>query len=150
MPLPYMPNIPMYQQYQQMLQQPQMPMNNAGNFVSVPNEMAARNYPITPGNSVTFIDENSPYCYTKTMGLNQLDRPVFKRYRLVEEPDAPQNAQSASQTSEQAQARQVIPDEIKDDINALRALYEQLRADVDDIKGGMTHGKPAVSAADTE
>lgn len=151
MPLPYMPNIPMYQQYQQMLQQPQMPMNNAGNFVSVPNEMAARNYPIAPGNSVTFIDENSPYCYTKTMGLNQLDRPVFKRYRLVEEQDTPQSAQSAPQTSEQAQARQVIPDEIKGDINALRALYEQLRADVDDIKGGMTHGKPSVSgAADPE
>lgn len=150
MPLPYMPNIPMYQQYQQMLQQPQMPMNNAGNFVSVPNEMAARNYPIAPGNSVTFIDENSPYCYTKTMGLNQLDRPVFKRYRLVEEQDIPQNAQNTPQTSEQVQARQVIPDEIKGDINALRALYEQLRADVDDIKGGMAHGKSSVSAADTE
>lgn len=141
MPLPYMPNIPMYQQYQQMLQQPQMPMNNAGNFVSVPNEMAARNYPIAPGNSVTFIDENSPYCYTKTMGLNQLDRPVFKRYRLVEEQDIPQNAQSTPQANEQVQGKQVIPDEIKGDINALRALYEQLRADVDDIKGAKISSK---------
>ena len=116
----------------------------------MPNETAARNYPIAPGNSVTFIDENNPYCYTKTMGLNQLDRPVFKRYRLVEEQDTFQNAQSAPQTSEQAQGKQVIPDEIKADINALRALYEQLRADVDDIKGGMTHGKSSVSAADPE
>jgi hypothetical protein len=151
MPMPINPYMPIYQQYQQMLQQPQIPNNGAGNFVSVPNEMAARNYPIAPGNSVTFIDENSPYCYTKTMGLNQLDRPVFKRYRLVEEQDMPQNAQNAPQASEQAQARQVIPDEIKDDINALRALYEQLRADVDDLKGGMTHGKPTVSGtADAE
>lgn len=146
--MPINPYLPMYQQYQQMLQQPQM--SNAGNFVSVPNEMAARNYPIAPGNSVTFIDENSPYCYTKTMGLNQLDRPVFKRYRLVEEQDTLQSAQSAPQASEQAQGKQVIPDEIKADINALRALYEQLRADVDDIKGGMTHGKSSVSAADAE
>lgn len=146
--MPINPYLPMYQQYQQMLQQPQM--SNTGNFVSVPNEMAARNYPIAPGNSVTFIDENSPYCYTKTMGLNQLDRPVFKRYRLVEEEDTLQNAQSAPQTSEQAQGKQAIPDEIKDDINALRALYEKLRADVDDIKGGMTHGKSSVSAAEPE
>lgn len=147
--MPINPYLPMYQQYQQMLQQPQM--SNTGNFVSVPNETAARNYPIAPGNSVTFIDENSPYCYTKTMGLNQLDRPVFKRYRLVEEQDTLQNAQSASQTGEQAQGKQVIPDEIKGDINALRALYEKLRADVDDIKGAMTHGKSSVSAtADTE
>ena len=146
--MPINPYLPMYQQYQQMLQQPQM--SNAGNFVSVPNETAARNYPIAPGNSVTFIDENNPYCYTKTMGLNQLDRPIFKRYRLVEEQDTPQNVQSTSQTSEQAQGKQVIPDEIKGDINALRALYEQLRADVDDIKGGMTHGKSSVSAAEPE
>lgn len=146
--MPINPYLPMYQQYQQMLQQPQM--SNAGNFVSVPNEMAARNYPIAPGNSVTFIDENSPYCYTKTMGLNQLDRPVFKRYRLVEEQDTLQNAQSGTQTNEQAQGKQVIPETIKADINALRTLYEQLRADVDDIKGGMTHGKSSVSAADTE
>lgn len=151
MPMPINPYMPIYQQYQQMLQQPQMPTNGAGNFVSVPNEMAARNYPIAPGNSVTFIDENSPYCYTKTMGLNQLDRPVFKRYRLVEEQDTPQSAQNAPQTSEQAQGKQVIPDEIKSDINALRALYDQLRADVDDIKGGMKHGKSSVSgSADPE
>lgn len=153
MPLPYMPNIPMYQQYQQMLQQPQMYQNtnNTENVVRVANETVARNYTIAPGNSVIFFDENSPYCYTKTVGLNQLDRPVFKKYRLVEEQDMPQNAQNAPQASEQAQARQVIPDEIKDDINALRALYEQLRADVDDIKGGMTHhGKSAVSTADPE
>lgn len=146
--MPINPYMPIYQQYQQMLQQPQM--SNAGNFVSVPNETAARNYPIAPGNSVTFIDENNPYCYTKTMGLNQLDRPVFKRYRLVEEQDTPQNVQITSQTSEQAQGKQVIPDEIKGDINALRTLYEQLRADVDDIKGGLAHGKSTVSAAEPE
>lgn len=146
--MPINPYLPMYQQYQQMLQQPQM--SNAGNFVSVPNETAARNYPIAPGNSVTFIDENSPYCYTKTMGLNQLDRPVFKRYRLVEEEDMLQSAQNSPQTGEQTQASTTIPDEIKGDINALRALYEKLRADVDDIKGAMAHGKSTVSAAEPE
>lgn len=147
--MPINPYLPMYQQYQQMLQQPQM--SSAGNFVSVPNEMAARNYPIAPGNSVTFIDENNPYCYTKTMGLNQLDRPVFKRYRLVEEEDTLQSAQNAPQTSEQAQGKQVIPETIKADINALRALYEDLKMDVEILKEDITNGKSTLSKpADTE
>ena len=49
----------------------------------------ARNYPVAPGNSVTFKDETSPYVYTKTQGFSQLDRPVFEKYRLVKEEDAP-------------------------------------------------------------
>lgn len=152
--MPINPYLPMYQQYQQMLQQPQMPMyqntNNTENVVRVANETVARNYTIAPGNSVIFFDENNPYCYTKTVGLNQLDRPVFKKYRLVEEQDTLQNAQSAPQTGEQAQAKQVIPETIKADINALRALYEGLKMDVEILKEDITNGKSTVSAADTE
>ena len=143
MPYPY---IPPYQQYQQMMQYSQ-PTQSAGNFVSVSNEMMARNYPIAPGNSVTFIDDNSPYCQNKTMGLNQLDSPVFKRYRLVEEPDAPQNAQSVPQPSEQMQPKQVISDEVKADIDTLRSLYEELKLDVEIMKEDISNGKSTVPAA---
>ena len=44
-------------------------------------------YPVAPGNSVTFINENEPYCYTKSVDLSQLDRPKFDKYRLVKEED---------------------------------------------------------------
>ena len=54
-------------------------------FVSVRSEAEARNYPIAPGNSITFKDETSPYVYTKTMGFSQLDRPTFEKYKLVKE-----------------------------------------------------------------
>lgn len=54
-------------------------------FVPVPNEMAARNYPVAYGHSVTFRDENAPYIYTKTMGFSQMETPVFEKYRLVKE-----------------------------------------------------------------
>ena len=76
-----------YQQYAQ--NQPQVISNVAqtNGFVRVQNEMEARNYPIAPGNSVTFKDENSPYIYTKTMGFSQMDRPVFERYKLIKEQD---------------------------------------------------------------
>ena len=82
------------QQYQMPQQQYQMPQQTPqqmpqqiqnGGFVSVRNEMEARNYPIAPGNSVTFKDETAPYVYTKTMGFSQLDRPIFDKYRLVKE-----------------------------------------------------------------
>ena len=71
----------------------QMPMQNQNNgFVSVRNEMEARNYPVAYGNSVTFKDETAPYVYTKTMGFSQLDPPVFEKYKLVkEEAEAPKS-----------------------------------------------------------
>lgn len=61
-----------------------------GGFVRVQNEAEARTYPVAPGMSVTFINENAPYCYTKTMDFSQLDRPRFEKYRLVKEEDAAQ------------------------------------------------------------
>lgn len=79
---PYQPN---YQQpYYQAPAQQQI---QNGGFVSVRNEIEARNYPIAPGNSITFKDETSPYVYTKTMGFSQLDRPVFEKYKLIKEED---------------------------------------------------------------
>lgn len=56
-----------------------------GGLVSVRSEQEARNYPTAPGNSITFKDESQPYVYVKTMGFNQMEQPVFKKYRLVEE-----------------------------------------------------------------
>lgn len=76
-----------YPQYYQP-QYPQPQTNNQiqnGGFVSVRSEEEARNYPVAIGNSVTFHDETSARVYTKTMGCSQFDRPVFKKYKLVEE-----------------------------------------------------------------
>lgn len=70
---------PYYQQQmpqiqQQMPQQVQQPQIQATNFLTVPSEEIARNYPVAPGNSITFKNENAPYVYSKTMGFSQLDR----------------------------------------------------------------------------
>ena len=77
-----------YPQYYQP-QYPQQQANNNqiqnGGFVSVRSEDEARTYPVAIGNSVTFHDETSAHVYTKTMGCSQFDRPVFKKYKLVEE-----------------------------------------------------------------
>lgn len=76
-----------YQPYPQ--QQPNLFQNGAGQqtngFISVRNELEARNYPIAHGNSITFKDETAPYVYVKTMGFSQLDRPIFEKFKLVKE-----------------------------------------------------------------
>lgn len=81
---------PYLQQLQQMQAQQQGAANNS--LVNVRSEAEARNYPVAPGNSVTFKDENAAYIYTKTMGFSQLDRPVFEKFKLVREAETAQNA----------------------------------------------------------
>lgn len=76
---------PYYSQYQQTMYQNQQ--NPQSCFIRVQNENDAKMYPVAPGNSVVFLDENAPYCYTKTVFASQLDRPKFEKYRLVKEDE---------------------------------------------------------------
>ena len=126
----YQPNFQQQMQNQSNYQQSQQPIQQQiqnGGFVSVHNENEARNYPIAPGNSVTFKDENAPYVYTKTQGFSQLDRPVFEKYRLVKEEEfQPQQvAQSAPTSAENAEQANNIDYALKSD---LRALWDEIEA----------------------
>jgi hypothetical protein len=139
-PNPYyqqMQNPAMMQQNQQMqqaqqaqAQQMQQPTIQQSGFVLVPSEQEARNYPVAPGNSVTFKDENAPYCYVKTMGFNQLDRPTFERYRLVKE-DGPVTAQNASTSADSVEGNKNTAYALKSDLAAIwgeiDAIKEKLR-----------------------
>lgn len=122
----FQPNFQQQMQNQSNYQQSQQQIQNGG-FVSVHNENEARNYPIAPGNSVTFKDENAPYVYTKTQGFSQLDRPVFEKYRLVKEEEyQPQQvAQSASTSAENTEQANNIDYALKSD---LRALWDEIEA----------------------
>lgn len=82
-----------YQPYVFNAQQQQQPQTTG--FIRVPSEDVARNWNVMPGASATFINENAPYCYTKTVGASQLEGYQFKKYRLVEEDDTPQPRQAA-------------------------------------------------------
>lgn len=112
-----------YPQYNQQTTQIQ-----SGGFISVPNIDVARSYHVAPGTSVTFIDENAPYVYTKTR-KSQFDSPVLERYRLVHEEDSP--------VSENEPAREepnkTIAYATKDEIDALRASYDGLKAKVEKL-----------------
>lgn len=89
------------QQPQQTTPVQQSPSIQQSGFVLVQSEQEARSYPVAPGNSITFKDESQPYCYVKTMGFNQLDRPTFERYRLVKE-DIPETAQKSPVSNDSA------------------------------------------------
>lgn len=108
-------------------QQIQPPASNVGGFIPVQNENEARMYPIAPGTSATFIDENAPYCYTKTLGASQLDRPTFKRFRLVEEIDGTQNAVQGSQSAVKNEGIDLDAYALKADMDALAARIDELQ-----------------------
>lgn len=122
-----MVGFPQYQMYQQ--QMPQMPNNNQnsqiGNsgYVIVRSEEDARNYPVAPGNSMTFFNENQPYCYKKTMSFSPLDHPTFERYRIVKEEVAAELPKT--ETSEP---------EWKSDIVALQEEIDRLNKEVQSLK----------------
>ena len=93
-------------QSQQMLQQtqsnvqpqtrPQPAMQNGG-FAFVRSEQEARDYPVAPGNYMTFKNEHAPYLYEKSKSFSQLDEPLFEKYRLVKESNDDQRAQQAQE-----------------------------------------------------
>ncbi len=106
-----------YQGMQQsQLQGQQMQIQNGG-FISVPSEDVARSYPVAPGTSITFKNENAPYIYTKTMGFSPFESPRFEKYRLEkEEEPAP-----ASVSSEDPYKK------IREDMDLMRAEIERLK-----------------------
>jgi len=119
---------PYYQQMQQahQAQQTQQPTIQQSGFVLVQSEQEARAYPVAPGNSVTFKDERQPYCYVKTMGFNQLDRPVFERYRLVKE-ESPQEAVESHITKDNAGEGSNTTYALKSDLRPLWDAVNELK-----------------------
>lgn len=120
---------PMMQTQGQMMQ-PQQPQPRPAiqqGLVLVQSEQEARSYPVAPGNSITFKDEGGPYCYVKTMGFNQLDRPSFERYRLVKE-DAPQEPAGGPQSGEPSGQGSGIAYALQSDVDTLRDELEAVKA----------------------
>lgn len=132
-PMTYQQYYPQYQMQPQQVQQPQMvqqpqQQNRPTGFVPVNNENEARMYPVAPGNSVTFIDENAPYCYVKTMGVSQLDRPRFEKYRLVKEEDVQPQEESVE-----------IPEYLtKDSLDGIKSDFDSVWKELNEIKEKVT------------
>lgn len=124
------------QQYQQNNQQMSLAQQQPqfGGFVSVRNEMEARNYPVAPGNSVMFRDETGPYIYSKSMGYSQLDTPRFDKYRLVKEEDASVSVSEPHIDTLNDSTNNLPTYALKSEFDALNELVNTLVEDVDILK----------------
>ena len=127
-PASYQQYYPQYQQnFPQYQQQNTTPQIQNGGFVPVPNIEVARNYQVAPGTSVTFIDENAPYVYTKTRGFSQLDPPVFEKMRLVKEEDVQKQPGDDKTVDLSSYA-------LKTDLEPVLATLDVLRKEVEKLK----------------
>lgn len=110
---------PYYQQQQQ----------QQSGFIHVQTEAQAREWSVAPGNSMTFIDDNAPFVYTKSQGMSQFDAPVFRRFRLVDET----NAQSAQKPQEQPSTveKDKLPEYItKAEFEPYKAIIERIEKEL--------------------
>ena len=95
-----------------------------GGFMVIPNEEMVKNYPVAPGNCVTFKIEGKPIVMEKSMGFSQFESPKVDRYRLVkEEPEE-------------------IKEEVKETINDFD--YEEIRTDIDKLWGAIDEIKASM------
>lgn len=122
--------------FSQLYQIPIQPQQNQqaqnGSFIPVPSEEFARNYPVAPGNSVTFKNENAPYVYTKTMGFSQLDRPIFEKYKLIREEDTPDASESRQNQSKIEKVDNSSLDELKAEIDKIWAKIKSIEEILDE------------------
>jgi hypothetical protein len=98
--------------------------------VSVRNIEEAFNWPVAPGNSITFKDENSPYIYTKTKGFSQLEAPIFERFRLVKEEDSSATPTMPSDGKNKPDSGAELKEQINmlwDEVNSLKSQIEDTR-----------------------
>lgn len=116
----YQPSYNSYYQNQQQMQPQAQQSIQGGSLVSVHDENEARMYPVGPGYSITFKDENQPYIYTKTMGFNPLDRPVFEKYKLVKE--------ETTSTSVPISDKYALKNDLADLVNKVMDLQEEILA----------------------
>lgn len=124
----HMPQMPQVQQPAPQPVQQQQIQN--GGFIGVRSEQEARNWPVAPGNSVTFKDETAPYCYIKTMSFNQFESPQFVKYRLVRE-----DAQEPVEAPADAQPVPMPEYALKTDVEAMSAVIDEVKGEIAEFRG---------------
>ena len=111
------------QQPQQTSQAPQI--QNAG-FLAAPNEDFVMNYPVGPGNCLTFKIEGKPIVMEKSMGFSQFESPKIERYRLMRE--------EAAEHTEMAQKDDADIKSMIDSINKTNDEIEAIWDEIDKLK----------------
>ena len=141
-PYPYQQQYPMQQQVQQ------SQIQNSG-FVSARSIEEAYNWPVAPGNSVTFKIENAPYVCTKTKGVSPFDQPVFEKYNTIHFKAAREKYRNeyGPEMDKALRAKEVLKkldvsrpinrDSLQDESTVLKEKLNSLSADLNSMKQKM-------------
>lgn len=126
----YQPQIPMQSQQASQAQNPQAKQVQNTGFIMVRSEEEAYNYPVAPGNCVSFKVENEPIVIEKSMSYSQLETPRIDRYRLVREdivePPAIIDSMEVSHT-----ASDELKTELMDELQTIRHEIEGIKKKLD-------------------
>ena len=139
----------MFPQPQQMQQAPQMSvpqMQQAppppqpqqiqnGGFIVVRSEIDARNYPVAPGNCMTFKIEGQPIVIEKSMGFSQFEAPHIDVYELVKK-DSPVELKTAQNGAQDEKPIKNTSYAEKSEIEAILSEIEHIKKDIADLKEG--------------
>lgn len=106
-----------------------------GGFIHVPSERIAREYPVAPGNCVAFINDSEPFYYTKSLGTNQFDTPIFRIFQVTEvtENKPPQNEREAPSEPSSMQGCNFEDYALKADLEELREQIECLESKIESL-----------------
>lgn len=109
--MPQMPQmqIPSYQQQQTSSNVAQTPI------VWVTSEDTVRNYPVAPGGSVLFMNENEPYMYMKS--ADQLGKSTIIKKRLVDETDEKDSKVDLKDYIKKEEIENIIFDAVRNEVD---------------------------------
>lgn len=144
---PYQQYQPM-QQIQQPIQQPvqqvqtpiqqvqTIPQIQNGGIVSVHSRKEAFDYPIAPGNGMTFFDESAMKCYIKSKGYAPFEQPSFAEYDLVKVQPEAQSAKQAQNEPINEPTKEPIKNTnyaTKDELAAVLSEIDALKANIESL-----------------
>lgn len=119
-----------YNPYPQMFQTPQTQQSN---LIHVQSENQAREWSVSLGSSVMFIDDNSPYIYTKTAGMSQLEPAVFKRFKIIEDCASQRTQDAPEQLADNSQGK--LSEYLsKAEFEPFKALLDEIQKKLEKLK----------------
>lgn len=126
---------------QQQMQSPQMqqPVQTQqvqnGGFIVVRSETDARNYPVAPGNCMTFKIEGQPIVIEKSMGFSQFEAPHIDVYELVKKDTSQNHVVTQNEPKEDTSINTIAYAE-KSEIEAILNEIDSIKKDIAELKEG--------------
>lgn len=124
--------IPPYQNFQAQQRQEQLNQvfNNTYNYNFVRERSEAENWPVAPGAHLVFEDQNGLYFYTKSLGFNPNDRPVFTVYKRE---DFVEKEQPKELPKEDPNKEEIV--KIQNEVSELKEMFKQFTTNKNQYHG---------------